>query len=74
MNGKVEGERIVNLIIAYNFDEAEEKLSGLAEQVKQLPEVEGEAFIKAFSTELAKAVEIGIQEDVIGVLARALFR
>ena len=74
MNGKAEGESVVNLIIAYNFKEAEEKLSGLAEQVKKLPKVEGDAFIKEFSTELETAVEIGIQEDVIGVLTRALFR
>ena len=74
MNGKAEGESVVNLIIAYNFKEAEEKLSGLAEQVKKLPAGECRDFIKEFSSELETAVEIGMQEDVIGVLTRALFR
>ena len=74
MNGKAEGESVVNLIIAYNFKEAEEKLSGLAEQVKKLPAGEWRDFIKEFSSELETAVEIGMQEDVIGVLTRALFR
>lgn len=74
MNGKAEGESVVNLIIAYNFKEAEEKISGLAEQVKKLPAGERRDFIKKFSAELETAVKIGIQEDVIGVLTRALFR
>ena len=74
MNGKAEGESVVNLIIAYNFKEAEEQLSGLAEQVKKLPVGERRDFIKEFSAELETAVEIGMQEEVIGVLTRALFR
>ena len=74
MNGKAEGESVVNLIIAYNFKEAEEQLSALAEQVKKLPVGERRDFIKEFSTELETAVEIGIQEEVIRVLTRALFR
>ena len=74
MNGKDEGENVVGLIIAYNFKGAEEKLSGLVKQVNKLSAWERRDFIKAFSAELETAVEIGIQEDVIGVLARALFR
>ena len=74
MNGKAEGESVVNLIIAYNFKEAEEQLSALVKQVKKLPVGECRDFIKEFSAELETAVEIGIQEYVIGVLTRALFR
>ena len=74
MNGKNEGENVVGLIIAYSFKEAEEKLLILAKQVNKLPAGERRDFIRKFSAELETAVEIGIQEDVIGVLARALFR
>ena len=74
MNGRAEGESIVNLIIAYNFTKAEAQLSALVKQVKKLPVGERRDFIKEFSTELETAVEIGIQEEVIRVLTRALFR
>ena len=74
MNGKAEGESVVGLIIAYNFKEAEEKLLILAKQVNKLPAGERSEFIKEFGAELGTAVEIGIQEDVIEVLTRTLFR
>ena len=74
MNGRAEGESIVNLIIAYNFTKAEAQLSALVKQVKKLPVGERRDFIKEFSSELETAVEIGMQEDVIGVLARVLFK
>ena len=74
MKGKIQAESIINLIIAYKFAEAEDKLHRLVGDIKHLPERQRQDFILDFGEELKQVLEIGLQGEVISVLIRTLFR